>query len=227
MAKKKKSSHFRVAEADIKYYCEYDCEESRHCEEYGCHDEGICRCSTIDEVKIKGPLDIHGFVAHLRNVTVEDKYCIDRVLTILHAWDKQMWTPDICSGYYGEELNHILFDGLTALKADQHLDALRTLTFSQKIEYLLNLEYGFLLDEIKNKNWGIIEVKKEQIHLGQKDYSRKLDSEVVATYENYILPKAIAVIRGSQNGLPQYHVIDGYHRISANKSRTVKIVAEV
>jgi hypothetical protein len=48
MAKK-----FNSEKLNLQSYVDYDLEESYNCQEEGCDDEGICRCSVIDDVKIQ------------------------------------------------------------------------------------------------------------------------------------------------------------------------------
>ena len=78
----------------------------------------------------------------------------------------------------------------------------------EKIFYVLKLEYGYILESIAScKNVEIKTVSNSQIVLGQMNYYKHLQPDVVESYNNYKLPRGIFV-----HCSDKYRIIDGYHR---------------
>lgn len=220
----------------------YRCHEVFSCDTYGCNEEGICRCSTIESVEIiKVNLDIlteqffyqikeHGTHASRENKIINllwdynpdviNRWCIDRLLSINKVWNIENIEYSIQSGYYGEELesfsiNNKIFEKLinqidTALK----LDSLR-----EKVHFLLSLEYGKVLDKLYHKKFSVETVNVQEIIFPKQSHKTKVDSKVLNYYNKYRLPKGLVEKKGNF-----YHVIDGYHRLTATTENKITVI---
>lgn len=187
---------------------------STNCEEYGCSVEGICRCSTIKDAKVTEVGDIVSYFVKLNDF---DRYCIDRLLVARKIWDTDNWEVRVCGGYYGQEIEGVFLRN--AEKIENEVTELLKLSDSDKIKYVLNLEYGYILDVLENKTFEICEVNKTDIVFGQEGHYKKLNKDIVEKYQNYELPRGVCVWDDLK-----YRVIDGYHRISACQDKKIKII---
>jgi hypothetical protein len=208
MAKKKEGKlsgrNFNYDGAD----CTYNSES--HCECYGCHDEGICRCRTIVDAKVTEIPKSDEIVSRLwPYADLIDLYCIERILSLNSIWDINAWEVEICGGYYGQEVDGIVFSNAAA--CDNLIETLLKLDKdSDKIEFVLNLEYGYILNCLKNLTWEAIEVPFDKLIFGQEDHYVKLNKDAMLVYGQWCLPRAICL---EHDGM--YKVADGYHRAAS------------
>ena len=69
------------------------------------------------------------------------------------------------------------------------LEVLKFETDIEKIKFILELEYGYLLDKVKSTTVAYIStVYTRAIDLPQQEYFVKLDKDVIADYKNRKLP---------------------------------------
>lgn len=208
MAKKKIGE--TLSSKNWKYQVSYDYDSDNS----GCTCTDYCRCGRIINVKINhvpNPWEIVNIFYEKESKLA--KYCIDRILTCLKIYLPDQWDVNICSGYYGEEVGSVrLRNGNTFEGKIQELLSLKNDT--ERIRYALNLEYGFLLDSIKNVDWTVIKVAKSEIVFPQDTYVKKLDSLSVDQYRKYPFARGIVLSDGDR-----YKVVDGYHRLSAAPSK--------
>ena len=98
----------------------------------------------------------------------------------------------------------------------------------EKIKYILELEYGYLIDKVANATSATIEeVDTEKIKLPQKEYFVKLSKEVIEDYKDRKLPIAVCIKNKDRflDVFDTYTLVDGYHRFVANKDQaTTKII---
>lgn len=143
------------------------------------------------------------------------RYCIDRIITKSELWDSEKWTTSVSQGYYGQELDGVEFTGTT--EVNREIDRIWDLNSTQKIQAVLEKEYGYLIDRVKNATCAQIRnVKSSVLNFPNQEYSKKLEIEIVESYANsmkkgqYGLPIGIFYEVGNK-----YNVIDGYHRLMA------------
>lgn len=198
--------------------CEYDYENYYDCHNGSdCCDNDYCRCGVIENARVT---DVpKNFVADLFNgLSVFDHYCIDRILACHKVWDTRSYEVRVCGGYYGQEIDGVYFEN--GFKADNDINALLIQSSdAKKLEFILKLEYGYVLDELEGKTPVIKEILKDRLKFGQQDHLKKLDRDAVDYYKDYELPRGLVVHYG-----PLYKVIDGYHRISACNEEITKVV---
>jgi hypothetical protein len=177
-----------------------------------CRDNNdYCRCTTISpEVLSIDYIEIIRQISNSSLLSPIQVYCLDRWIRLAIATDD----IEACgkSDYYGEILCVELCDD-TKTKFQDYLDKLYSNTPEQNIEYVLELEYGHVLDSIKNKEW-IFKIVDIDTIQGSAKLLR--EHKNVYTGTETILCQTI--------GKNQYRIIDGNHRFTAAiRSKQTKI----
>lgn len=177
---------------------------------------GICRCTTITNTWIS-KVNVREVVKELyryhgRDDSEIDKYCFDRICYALKIYDEDAYEVETGGGYYGEEVYGVYFgDEEKIIKAYNELFSLTS--DLEKILHCLKLEYGYLLDCMKDvSSTYIAEVSVNEIILPQMEYFKKVDKNIIEEYKNRDLPIAVCIRYGDK-----FRLIDGYHRFVANK----------
>lgn len=204
---------------DLQYYIDYDYRRSVcHC------DEDICRCTVIEEAWVDD-IDVNKVIQKLYSSHRAadgdiDAYCFDRICRTFKIYDKDLYYIETGFGYYGEEVHGVWFENEKKI-FDAYREIIGFEKSIDKVRYCLTLEYGYLLDCIKNCSLAhVVRVSTEHIQTPQQEYYKRVDQNVIESYRNIELP--IAVCLRTENGL---RLIDGYHRLVANKERpSVEII---
>lgn len=184
-----------------------------------CNDT-IHRCSKV-EAKINN-VDITSIVDWLFYKTKEDKdfilkYCVHRILSHSPIRNSTNWDVLICNGYYGEEVGGVYLNAKTDIVSifNQLMAKKNDLG---KILFVLNNEYGYILNSLKSvTKCSIISVKPSDVYIPQQDHYRRLDKDIVAKYSNYNLPTCVCLKESNR-----YRLIDGYHRLFAANNANLK-----
>ncbi len=234
-----------LSEYNFKYHgIDYDYDNIRNCEESGCNDsDDYCRCSTIENARVVS-VDVSYVAIEIYNLYFDDSkssirdaklesiifgtgkdinlYTIDRILRSYKIWDEHNWEIKIEGGYYGEEIGDIILESSIARRIKDEIEnAFDCETLNSRVEYLLNLEYGYLLPELKNISYEIDTIKKSDIVFGSIQHYKKVSSLNLEHYsdKNYHGIRGIVIVDGDK-----YKIIDGYHRLTSTKDDTVKII---
>jgi len=228
--------------SDFKYSMSYNVDTEFSCEESGCYEERICRCCHItktylnkidvDRISSDIYLDIfdgsvsskrHNAINSLWGISEEiEKYTIDRILRINKIWKPEFWTINVCNGYYGQEIDDILLDEDTVQTINSQLEkAFEIDNLTERIEYLLELENGFVLDDLKEKKYTLDTIDINDIIFSNPEHKNKVILEELEHYSD----KNYKGIRGvvKKDGL-KWKVIDGYHRLSKTENKIVKVL---
>ena len=202
---------------NLQYEIDYDYERSAcTCDAYENGD--YCRCTTIENAWIES-LNVKRvfnklYKIHGKEYSEINEYCFDRLCSIFKIYDKYNYEIESCDGYYGEEIDGIYFDNEEKI-VEAYNKILELTNDIEKIKYVLELEYGYLIDKVANAVSAVIkEVNTEKIRLPQKEYFVKLSKEVIEDYKNRELPVAVCI-----KDECEYKLVDGYHRFIANKDR--------
>lgn len=224
---------------------EYDYDSESNCSENGCEGD-YCRCTTLSNACVKKvnflelvdniyDLYFDNSKSTIRNYKINsilfgiteevDRYTIDRVLRVNKVWDPEIWNVEVVNGYYGEEIGDITLFGSVSRKIEKELnEAIKLDILSNRIEYLLKLEYGYVLPILKDCNYEITNVNIDNIIFGSDSNYKKSKKEDLAHYSD----KSYSGIRGvvvEKDG--KYRLIDGYHRCIKSKSKIITVIKAV
>lgn len=236
------SQEVKIVDKDFKYCgVDYDYDSETDCESHGC--DSICRCSTIINKEIKSvnvselseeiydlyfPSDKstkrHNKINSILYGAGKDLdiYCIDRILRVHKIWEDHNWDIQVMGGYYGEEIGDITMNTPVAKIVQKDIENVLSIEKSKdKIEYILNIEYGYILPELDNKSYEIIEVPKNLIVFGSDGHYKKIQTQDIEHYndKNYSGIRGIVIKSGDK-----YRIIDGYHRIYATNNDKVIVI---
>jgi hypothetical protein len=223
-------------------YVEYN--YNNDCENYGCDEEGICRCGTIYDEHVES-VDVsllvkkiyddffeQGKAADRNNAINEilygigkdiDIYTIDRILRSYKIWEVENWNIEVEGGYYGQEVGDVTIKESIADKIEEELWIVFSLpTLKEKIEYLLKVEYGKILPEIADSNYESIVIDKDDIIFGVEKHLKKVMKKDLDFYSDKKYNGIRGIVKKSGD---KWRVIDGYHRIFSTKFPRVKVLA--
>lgn len=214
------------------------------CEKYNCEDD-ICRCSKIVNERLNklNIVEITNSIYNLyfdkseetkrdlklnkllNNIDKEiDLYTIDRILRINKAYNVENWRILKEEGYYGQEIESVKIENKLALKLDSLVkESLNIDNIKQRVEYLINLEYGYILDSLVDKNYKVKEIDKSKLIFSNESHYKNVSSKKLDYYSdsNYKNIRGIALEYGDK-----FKLIDGYHRsFSSNKEKIKLLVA--
>jgi hypothetical protein len=125
-------------------------------------------------------------------------------------------------GYYGQEVENFTIKESIADKIEEELLTVFSLpSLKEKVEYLLNVEYGKVLPEIADSSYESIVIAKEDIIFGSKGHLDRVMKKDLDFYSdrNYSGIRGIVKKAGDK-----WRVIDGYHRIFSTKFPRVKVL---
>ncbi len=218
--KKKKVLTWGLKDFKAQYHFNIRYDDERDCIEAGC--DSICRCGRIVNARIEDEsVDRETLVNTYKNLKPNDfeKYCIDRILNSYKVHSPDNWDIEIVKGYYGQEIGNVIFNRTE--KVDETVKKMMDLkTNKQKLLMVLELEYGYILDELKDKkSWRIRKVKREDLILGQKDHYKKVNRDIVEEYSCCPFPRGVCLPEGNK-----FRLIDGYHRIAACKDNQILVI---
>jgi len=227
---------------DFKYMVSYDYDTIYSCEESGCNEEGICRCGCITNTYLN-KVDVSAIVNNIyseifdnsistkRNNVINSlwgisseiqKYTIDRILRVNKIWKPEFWNINVSGGYYGQEIDEVILIEDMVLKINSQLEmAFQIDNLSERVEYLLTLENGFILDDIKDKKYHISVIDIDDIIFSNTEHKRKVVIEELEHYSD----RNYSGIRGivKKDGI-KFKLIDGYHRLSKTENKLVKVL---
>ena len=233
----------KIVGTNFKYHLEYDYDTNRYCSEHGCDDEGICRCSSIENAEvlaIRIPSLVNEIYANYfdntlstkRNSTINtilggvtkeiDLYTIDRILRINKAYEPTNWEIQVCGGYYGQEIDDIILEDSVARKIEDELEmAFDLIDLTERVEYFLKLEYGHILPALQGLKYSIEMVERDSIIFGSDEHYRKVNTENIDHYsdKNYSGIRGIALVKDGK-----FRLIDGYHRSSTSENIKIQLL---
>lgn len=186
----------------------------------------ICRCSKIQDSRIES-VNVHDVTTHIfENLDYDIKdtllfYGINRILNSYKIWEAGCWNISVGAGYYGEEIDSVSLDYNTSNKIQESInDFTKLKSTKEKIDFLLELEYGYVLDSIKScQSYTIQTLNKSDIILGQDSYRKKISKEDFYKDGNYEGIRAVV-----KNDGDKYRLIDGYHRVLSTDSEEIKAI---
>lgn len=202
-------------------YCGVDYEYSSG--SYNCTCEGICRCSTISNAHITSVNPsgmVEKYVSHNKiksSVSEIEKYCIERIFVCHQVYLPEKWDIGICNGYYGQEVGSVTLYDEHSVYSD--IDKMLNLkSDTKKIEFVLTLEYGYILEDLNNRTYSIESIKKSDLIFGQREYVKRVQRQ--SYYDEYYKsPRGIVIPQEDK-----YRLIDGYHRCLSHDGTKLKVI---
>lgn len=141
------------------------------------------------------------------------RYCIHRILTHFKIYKDENWQYYLTDDYYSQDVHTIKLKPSLAEDIDHCLKKMISLRDGKKIEYVLELEFRRVLLEVRDRDWHISKVKREQLKFTNESLLNKCREEDLSYLESYKLPRALCIVDPT-SGEPVYRVIDGYHRLA-------------
>jgi len=144
-----------------------------------------------------------------------DKYAVERLCISHHLWDGDNFYVSTDPGYYGEEIGGIFLEGTTKLEEDLKT-VLDLPTLKQKVEFLLNIEYGYILDELEDCSYFFKTIGKSSISIGNDSYRKKVDHTLYEDYEG-----VFGIVLEKNH---TFRLIDGFHRVLSTKEDNLRVL---
>ena len=228
---------------DFKYSVSYNYDTVYSCEESGCNEEGICRCGYVTNTYLKS-VDVgsiannlyseifdnsistkrHNAINSLWGISEDiEKYTIDRILRINKVWKPEFWDINVTGGYYGQEVGEVVLIEDIVQKLNSQLEkAFEIDNLTKRIEYLLELENGFILEDIKDKKYRIVVIDIDDIIFTNPDHKRRVLTEELEHYSDKNYKGIRAIVK--KDSMNKWKLIDGYHRLSKTENKLVKVL---
>lgn len=185
----------------------------------GCED--YCRCTRIINAKAIN-FDLSLFIKKLVDVlnikSDLDKYLLYKLIQFSYI-SVDDFEVNVCGGYYGEEVNGLLFNKQESLELA--IDNLFKMSDVEKIKHILTLEYGYLLPILKNiTKVSLLTVPLSSIKSRSDDenFYHKIKDTSEFYGKDYTLPRAV---------LFNNFLIDGNHRILEAKKLGLELVSVI
>jgi len=228
------------------YSTQYDYDREYSCyvdEDSYCAQDGICRCSRIYNAHVTD-VDMRSMTEEIYKQFVDtdslqgkrdarlselfsggpevDKYCINRIITHYRLWNPDNWKVNVSGGYYGDEIDDVSLDDIILKQVSKDCsDMIQLSSIRDKLRFVLTLEYGYLLDDIRVSDFDIISITKEDIDFKKlnKNHIENVLKEDLSFYssDKYVLPRGVVRRSGDK-----YKIVDGFHRITAGE-KTFKV----
>lgn len=227
---------------DFKYSVSYNYDTEYSCEESGCIEEGICRCGYITNTYLNN-VDVSALTSNiymeifdnsistkrqntinsLWGITSEiDNYTIDRILRINKVWKPEFWEINVSGGYYGQEVIDVVLTEDMVQKLNTQLEkAFDIDNLTERIEYLLELENGFILEDIKDKKYRIVVIDIDDIVFSNKEHKSRVLIENLDHYSDKNYKGIRGIVKKDDS---KFRLIDGYHRLSKTENKLVKVL---
>ena len=228
--------------SDFKYMVLYRHDTVYSCEESGCNEEGICRCGYITNTYLY-KVDVFAIVTDIysdifdnsistkRHNTINslwgisediEKYTIDRILRINKVWKPEFWDINIAGGYYGQQVDEVVLIEDMVQKLNTQLEkAFDIDNLTERIEYLLNLENGFILEDIKDKKYAVSVIDIDDVVFSNTEHKRRVLTEELEHYSDRNYKGIRGIVKRDGN---KFKLIDGYHRLSKTENKLVKVL---
>lgn len=229
-----------ILSSDLKQFINFQINYSFSCCDKYCQD--ICRCAEIIDIEIQNlnlPMisrKIYKDLYSLNEKSYERRnkltkllegydnkfqiYCLERILNCNKLYDICNWKYEVVLGYYGQELDKVYLQEEVVEAVEKQINQFLSLTkLKEKVQFLLNLEYGFVLPSLVDCEYRIKQIPKEKIYFGQQSRYNKTkgDSIYIDREKNQIM--GICLKEGDI-----YRVVDGYNRLSQNKHKKIFII---
>ena len=203
--------------------------------------ESSCRCSYIDNIIINS-IDFKKVVNTIYNTFfkknnqtkrffklnfilngVNDKmeiYVIERICSYYKLWSEDSYIPNIEDSYYGKNIKGFLIKEKIIDSINNKINEINKIEkLEDKVYNLLELEYGYILPNIKNRKMKLGKISKNKINYPNKEYYKKTSSNILENYANFNGIHGIVY-----KELNNFHLIDGHNRISSSDKNNINVI---
>jgi hypothetical protein len=214
-----------------------DYNRSYYCDEFGCDTK--CYCSKITDIKITD-ISIPNIVDHIYSKYFDnsletkrdnkinsifgiskniDIYTIDRVIRHYKLYNNENWDISVVKKYYGEEIEDVTIVKKVAKEIEEALNkAFSIINLKDRIEFLLKMEYGHILPELKDSTYDISLINKSDLIFPIKE----LDSSKFYSDSEYRGIRGLVTKQADK-----WRLVDGYHRCSSTKSDRILVIKSI
>lgn len=147
-------------------------------------------------------------------------YCIDRLLRVHKTYDPSLWDYQLMGDYYGDTVKSIHLDHSSRREILQDLLHLNKLQGIEMIFFILEKEYGYVLESLRSMKKVSVEkikINSLDISISSEHHYFRLQADIVNGYKDHLWPLGIVVTDGDH-----YRLIDGYHRLAAARQAKKK-----
>ena len=207
------------------YFVSYEAETvypEGHCT---CGDD-YCRCTVIGGAKVTG-VSYYSNCSEFVRTRLSKKDRKDKLTLLLYTrlWAILLREPEYefevvaSPGYYGEEVTDVVLSPSSEIP--KKVSLFNSLSVREKINYLLTLEYGYLLEEVREvKDWTLQKVRVKEIE-AKPERLAQVQEEISAqsSYRRFYTVKepwqrtpvfpGFVLLPSSSGG---YRLVDGFHR---------------
>jgi hypothetical protein len=199
---------------DCDYDYTYPCDDQ-------CND-GYCRCGVVgglNYVTIDLPVMVKHVADKVEDITVIERYCVGRILTSFKMWETESWEIESSGGYYGEEVDGIVFQRDNELSKAIN-DMLAFSDPMDKVRFVLELEYDSIEPVAGMLSAEVIDASYSSLKTPNDSYAKMVKKgEVDFVTLNDEIPIGVYKRDGDA-----YVLIDGYHRFTkAGLEKKVKV----
>lgn len=187
----------------------------------GCCDGDYCRCGIITAYVPENINNAHliarSLVKNQNNLTNFGFYCLERFISCALKENPKCFDVNIVEGYYGQEVGGIIINAELKGDINKFIALLNNKSNDScfLVEHILNKEYGYVLPDIKDKNWVYESVLLKNIRPGNTEY-KSLNKVYV---KQYLENNHLSCLCKKEIGSKYFTLVDGYHRFMAAKQR--------
>lgn len=229
---------------EVNFFIKWNYEMQFSCKESGCFEDDYCRCGKIEKLECeeinifefgkfiyeqlnknsKNTKRKIGILNILNNFDYKsiNLYFIIRLLSINKIWSSNNWTCEIKNGYYGQELGVIkIVEDVYESLVNQIIELFSFESLQEKIEHSLRLEYGWVREDLKNKDFDVMKIKKSDLLFPESGHKLKVETKNLDFLKKIELdiPKGIAIKCGEN-----YKLVDGHHRVTADNKDSITLI---
>lgn len=156
-----------------------------------------------------------------KNLNPVQEYALDKIARIYKMYDIKKYDVETIWAYYGYEPDEVTFHDIEIV--DNEIKKIINYNYTQIVEYLLVLEYKYILPKLQGLKWSVKKIAIDDIYAGNKEYLRKVDvdnpyDDVLNEHKNYLYNKDMILgVVTAENRL-----WDGYHRYCAAKKNELQ-----
>lgn len=169
-------------------------------------DHQYCNCMKLSNIRIV-KVNYHSLcwrIAGKSEIKSIKDYCLNRIVNLI---EKESFDAFAVNGYYGQEIE-VKWDSKDLKDLNRSIKFLNENDEDACVEHVLEKEYGFVLDDLKNKHWEMKSVPINQITTSSQ--LKKVNNNLINSYISNKNFTCLCIKDGAT-----FRLMDGYHRYAA------------